>query len=363
MRLELELQYAEFHPDQVEKVGQVDLDQALKIIHSYPWDREFEKIEERTMEDLTSTVPNVSIKNKDKEILIISARDKNNFIVEVLTPTHRGEKIIPINSFDNKQGLTTEDIVTKFYEGTIKKILKLKPLTPTVTNDTGVYKLAEYPLFVSGLTAGILILILIFDFWANGLTSKALPAVYFVGVIILFISAQGIVTVQYILNDWGKEVSFDNEGLIIKQKGNEVKIKKSDIEQIAVVENDGSKYLRYYKYARIKTKDGKAFIVTSFIMEPMHIVNKLKVNHKEDSVFFLPTIRLDIQSEKEKQKIKRDKEKKKTEFLENFKDYEDSKLRQIIGDKKSYADYAVEAATEILERRKKITAPNNVYKT
>ncbi len=131
MRLELELQYAEFHPDQVEKVGPVDLGQALKIFHSYPWDKEFEKIEERTKENLTSTVPTVSIKNRDKEILIVSARDKNNFIVEFLTPTHRGEYIIPINSFDNKQGLTTEAFVTMFYAGTIKKALKLKPLTPT----------------------------------------------------------------------------------------------------------------------------------------------------------------------------------------------------------------------------------------
>ena len=355
--MRLELQYAEFHPDQVEKIGEVDLEQALKIIHSYPWDREFDKIKKRTKERLTSTVPNVSIKNPDKEILIVSARDQNNFIVEVLTPTHRGEQIIPINSFDNKRGLTTEAIVTKFYDGTIKKIIKLKPLTLPTTNDIGVYKLAEYPLFVSGFTAGILILILIFDFWANGFTSKALPAIYFVGLIILLIGSQAIVTVQYILNDWGKEVSFDNDGLIIKQKGKEVKINKSEITQIAVIENDGSKYLRSYKYARIKTKDGKAFIVTSFIMEPMDIVNKLKVNHKEESVFFLPTIKLDIQSEKEKQKIKREREKKRMEFLENFKDYEESKLRQIIGNKKNYADYAVEAAIEILESRKKLQRP------
>jgi hypothetical protein len=352
MRLELELQYAEFHPDQVEKVGQVDLGQALKVIHSYPWDREFEKIEERTKEDLTSSVPNVSIRNGDKEILIVSARDKNKFIIEFLTPTHRGEQIIPINSFDYKQRLTTEDFVTKFYDGTIKKTLELKPITPTATNNIGVYKLTEYPLFISGFIFGILALILIFDFWTNGFTSKALPAVYFVGLIILMIGSLAIVTVQYIVYDWGKEVSFENEALIIKQKGKEVKIKKSEIEQIAVIENDGSRYLRYYKYARIKTKDGKAFIVTSFIMEPMDIVNKLKVNHKEESVFFLPIINLDIQSEKEKEKIKRVREKKKIDFLENFKDYEDSKLRQIIRDKKSYADYAVEAATEILERRK-----------
>lgn len=352
MRLELELQYAEFHPDQVEKVGQVDLDQALKIIHSYPWDREFEKIEKRTKEDLTSTVPNISIKNREKEILIVSARDNNNFIVEVLTPTHHGEKIIPINSFDNKQGITTEEIITKFYEGTINKKIKLKPLTPTLTNDNSVYKLRDYPLFISGLTAGIIILILIFDFLSNGFTSKALPAIYFVGMIFLFIGSQAIVTVQYILNDWGKEVSFDNEGLIIKQKGKEFKIKKSDIEQITVIQNDNSKYLRHYKYARIKTKDNKAFIITSFIIEPMLIVNRLKVNHKEESVFFLPTIRLGIQSDKEKLKVKLNREKKKTEFLENFKDFDDAKLRQIIRDKKSYADYAVEAATEILEKRK-----------
>ncbi len=362
MRLALELQYAEFHPDQVEKVGQVDLDQALKIIHSYPWDREFEKINERTKENLTSTVPNIAIKNKNKETLIISARNNENFIVEFLTPTHRGEQIIPINSFDNKQALTTEDIVAKFYEGTIKKAIKLKPLTTTGTNHIDVYKLREYPMFISGLTIGILTLILIFDFWTNGLTSKALPALYFVGLMTLMMGFSAIVTIQYLFNDWGKEVSFDQDGLTIKQNGKEVKIKRSDIIQVAVIENESHRSLRYYKYARIKTKDDKAFIVTSFIMEPMDLVDKLKVNHKEEAVF-LPKIRFDIQSEKEREKIKRERGRKKIEFLENFKDYEDSKLKQIIRDKKNYADYAVDAATEILERRKKITAPNNVYKT
>jgi hypothetical protein len=355
MRLELELQYAEFHPDQVEKVGQVDLERALKIIHSYPWDREFEKIEERTKEDLTSTVPNVSIKNRDKETLIVSARDKNNFIIEFLTLTHRGEQIIPINSYDNKQGITTEGIVTMFYEGTIKNVLKLKPLPPATATDTRVYKLKEYPVFMSGLTFGILALILIIDFWSNGLTSKALPGVYFVGLVILMISVDAILTIQYILNDWGKDVSFENEDLLIRQKGKQIKLTKSEIEQIAVIENDGSRHLRNYKYARIKTKDGKVFIVTSFIMDPMDIVNKLKVNHKEESVFFLPTINRSLQSEKQKQKLKRDREKKKIEFLDHFKDFDDSKLRQIAGDKKGYADYAVDAATEILERRKKFT--------
>ncbi len=351
MRLELELQYAEFHPDQVERVGLVDYDQAIKIIHSYPWDREFAKIEERTKEDLTSTVPNVAIKNKNKEILIVSARDIDHFIIEFLNPTHRGELIIPINSYDNKQGLTVDDVVSKFYEGTIKKVFKLKPITATATNDIDVYKLREYPLFMSGLTVGILTLILIFDFWSNGLTSKALPAIYLVGFIIFSMGFSAIVTVQYLLNDWGKEVSFGQEGVTINQKGKEIKIKKSDIDQIAVIENDNHRTLRNYKYARIKTKDGQALIVTSFIMEPMDLVNKLRINHKEESVY-LPTINFDIQSEKEKDKIKRDREKRKTEFLENFKDYEDSKLRQIIGDKKGYAEYAIEAATEILEKRK-----------
>ncbi|MBI3221190.1 MAG: hypothetical protein HYZ44_16900 [Bacteroidetes bacterium] len=354
MRLELELQYAEFHPDQVKKIGQVNVDQALEIIHAFPWDREFAKIEERTKENLTSTVPSISIKNRDNEMLIVSARDKNNFIIEILTPTHHGEEIIPSYSLNNKQGLTTEDVVTKFYDGTVREIFKLKPLKPSSTNDQRVYTLAAYPLFVTTLMSGILILILIFDLGTNGLTSKALPGIYFVGFMILISGPQAMLTVQYILNDWGKEISFNNEGLIIKQKGQQVNIKKSEVTEIVIIENPGSRYLNHYKYARIKTKAGQAFIVTSFVIEPIELVNKLKVNHKEESVFFLPTISLDIPSEKERQRIKRDKEKKKGEFLQTYKNYEDSKLKKIIADKTSYADYAVEAATEILEQRRKL---------
>ncbi|MCZ8353090.1 MAG: hypothetical protein O9340_00035 [Cyclobacteriaceae bacterium] len=352
MRLELELQYVEFHLDQVEKVGQVDLAQALKIIQSYPWDREFQKIEERTIENLTSTVPSIAIKNKDKETLIISARDKDFFIIEFLTPTHRAEKIIPVNSFDNTQGLTIKDIVERFYKKTAKKDFKLKQITPTKTTEIDVYKLRDYPIFISIFITGLLTLILVLDFWANGLTAKALPAIYFVGLIILTIGFTAIITIHYLINDWGKEVSFESDSIIIKQRGNEIKIKRSDIIEVVIVENENHRNLRYYKYARIRTIDNKAFIVTSLIMQPIDLVNKLKVNHKEESVF-LPIVKLNIQSEKEKKRIKLKREKMKIEFLENFKDYEDSKLRQIIGDKRKYADYAIEAANEILEKRKK----------
>jgi len=358
MRFELTLQYTDFHPDQVDKIGLVDLDQALKIIHSYPWDREFEKIEARDKDNLTSTIPNISLKNKDKEILIISALDKDNFIIEFQNDTHSGEMIIPSNSFDNKQGFSTEDLIAKFYDDTLKPVLKLKPIIRNEIDAIKVYRLREYPLFISGFTVAILTLILIFDFGSSGFTSKALPAIYFVGLIILSMSFSALLTVQYLLTDWGKQVSFEQDGsLTIKQKGKDIKIKRSDIDQIAIVENNTNhRTLRFYKYARIKTKDGKAFIITSFIIEPENLVNKLRVNHKDESVF-LPTIDYDILSEKQKENIKRDREKKRAEFLETFMDYQDSKLRQIITDKQSYADYAVEAATQILEMRKKLQHP------
>jgi hypothetical protein len=75
MKLPIEIQYAHFHPDQVESVGSADFEQALKIIQSFTWEKEFEKIERRDLQGLTSTVPNVAIKNAPKETLIISARD------------------------------------------------------------------------------------------------------------------------------------------------------------------------------------------------------------------------------------------------------------------------------------------------
>jgi hypothetical protein len=66
----------------------------------------------------------------------------------------------------------------------------------------------------------------------------------------------------------------------------------------------------------------------------------------------LPTIYYDIQSEKENKNESRIREKKKAEILLKFKNYENKKLRQIIQDSNSYADYAIEAAREILEKRK-----------
>lgn len=357
MKLDLELQYAEFHPDQVHKIGEADLEQTLKVIYSFPWDREFEKIEKRTKEDLTSTVPSISIKNKSNELLTISARNKNNFIAELITPTHHGELMVSNNSFENKQGLSIEIIVERFYKGTANKVFKLKKSVPSRNDNSTVYKLRDYPIFISALIAGILLLILIFDFISNGFTLKALPAIYFVGFIILFLGLETVLTLQYIIADWGKEISFGQDRLIIKQKGNEFEIKKNDIDQVVIVGNDKARRMKSYKYARIKTKDDKVFVVTSFTVEPIQlIVNKLRINYKEESVF-LPLIRLGLLSEKQRKieilKNKKFREKKKIEFIENFKNYDDSKLKEIIRSKENYADYAVDAASELLKNREK----------
>jgi hypothetical protein len=352
MRFELEVQYADFHPDQVEKVGPVELEQALRVIESYPWERELAKIEERAMEDLTSTLPNVTVRNKENEILIISARDKGHHILEFVGTTHRGELIIPINIFDNSVGITVPEIVSRFYNGSIKNSIKLRPVIKHSTTVSGdVYKLREYPLFITGITVAVLVLILALDLWANGLTLLALPAVYFVGAIIFSMGFSAILTIQYFIEDWGKEVSFESGGSIAIRKGStSVKLARGDIEQIAVVQNEDHRTLRNYKYARIKTKDGKVLIVTSFIIEPMDLVNRLRINHKDEAVF-LPRINLDIVSERQKKRMQKYHERKKSEFLDIFRDYEDSKLREIVRDKKSYADYAVKAAEQIMENR------------
>jgi hypothetical protein len=81
--------------------------------------------------------------------------------------------------------------------------------------------------------------------------------------------------------------------LIITQKNNVVKLLKKDIDHIVIVENEGHRTLGYYKYARIRTKNQKSFIVTSFIIEPIELISRLKVNHKEESVF-VPLINYDI---------------------------------------------------------------------
>jgi hypothetical protein len=355
MRLELEIQYADYDPDQVDRIGAVELDHALKVIDSYPWEKEFAKIDERAKGNLTSTVPNVTIRNRENELLTISARDKDNHIIEFQGRTQRGELIIPINRFDNRTGFTTAEIVSRFYDGLIKESIKLRPNTKLDTTVMGnVYKVRDYPVFISGVTVVVLTLILVLDFWANGLTRDALPAVYFIGAIIASMGFSALLTIQYLITDWGKDVSFGSDGSItIKNRRSTVTIARGDIDQVCIVENESHRTLSNYKYARIKTKSGKAFIVTSFVMEPIDLVNKLRINHKDESVF-LPTISLDIVSAREKERLRRNKEKKRIEFLEVFKEYDDSKLRQIVQDKKNYADYVVEAAEQILENRKRL---------
>lgn len=348
MRLDIELQYAEFHPDQVEKIGKADLDQALKVIHNFPWTREFEKIDDRASQNLTSTAPSVTIR-KGQEMLIVSAKPNDTFVVELLTRTHQGELLIRSGA---PGAFTLEKALAMFYEGTIQQVIRLRALKHPATSISSRSEFGALRIFFSYAVVVLMFLILMIDLIGNGFTKDALPAFVFIVLLGFFYGLPASLLIQYFLSDRSKEITADHEGLVIRHGGETVTIARDLISEVTIVSGEGNRLTQEFSYTRIKTLDGKAWIITCFVVAPLQLVNQLRVNHKEVNQFF-PWITRDLISKKEQARIVRRKEIKKLEFLETFKDYKDSQLRSIINDPKNFADYAIQAASDILAKRKK----------
>ena len=353
MLCHLNVQYAHFQPDEAQSIGPADLHQALEVLKTFPWETEFDIISERTAKNLTSGIPNIALRRPDNEVLIIAARDLGSFIIEYRDSTHQASLIVPHNSYENTTGLTVERIVADFYSGSLRKKLHLKRHATAAPDDQHRFKVSDFPLFAIGLTTGILILILLLSFWHNGFTEKSLMAVYFVGAIALAGALPFTLSMQYLRYDWGKELVFGADGtLSITQSGRSIVLRRADLACVTVVENPSDRFLRDYKYSQIMTRAGEIIVVTSFVIDPMRLVNKLHVHHREHNVL-LPFVK---ERDKGNENVRRQKyyEEQKKEFLKAFAGHSDSKLRSIIGDR-SYADYAVDAARDILDSRTELS--------
>ncbi len=173
-------------------------------------------------------------------------------------------------------------------------------------------------------------------------------------IILIIIGAPFILSITYLYTDLTKKV-FINESLkqiIIIKKGKKAIITQSDIVEsylIKVIKRRGTWHkFPYFKYLLLVLKERERVYITNLLVEPESLIELLNIDCKlthRNVPFISKSYGEDVLTSKEF-------EEKVLEFEHNFKDHTDSMLLNIVKQKKDYTDYAREAASRILEKRK-----------
>ncbi|NEM98945.1 hypothetical protein [Pontibacter burrus] len=158
---------------------------------------------------------------------------------------------------------------------------------------------------------------------------------------------------QYWKNDY-------NQVLTIDLSKREVEITKGDttarfsVEEVVSCDfinvRPGTRIYRDHAYLRIKTLD-ENYIITHLTVRPEVLLGELRLSFNDYDVFF-PNLDYEKISSKQKAKNQAYFEGKKHEFLKRYDALQESELEEILKDRGRYADYAVEAAFEILNKRR-----------
>ena len=172
-------------------------------------------------------------------------------------------------------------------------------------------------------------------------------------VLILFASPSLLLSITYFYTDLTKKVIVDKNQILIKKRGNLTVISQNDVMDSFYVKADEIfSYRKYrfpmYKYIVLILKERKKVYITNLLCEPELIINTLELNTKIIYIgfpFLKWTLGSGVLTSKEY-------ETKVIEFEKNFHEHPDSKLAEIISQRHVYADYAIEAATRILNKRK-----------
>jgi hypothetical protein len=174
--------------------------------------------------------------------------------------------------------------------------------------------------------------------------------------LILFASPPLLLSITYFYTDLTKKVFLDEsrKQIVIRKRGKETVITQSEIMDSFYVKADdfysGLRHYRFpmYKYIMLILKERKRVCITNLLCEPEIIIRALDINCKliyTDFPFIKWTLGSGVLTTKEF-------ETKVQEFENNFQGHANSILTDIISQKKVYADYAREAATRILNKRK-----------
>jgi hypothetical protein len=174
--------------------------------------------------------------------------------------------------------------------------------------------------------------------------------------LILLSSPPLLLSITYFYADLTKKVFLDEtlKQIIIKKRGKEIVISQDEImDSFCVQVDDFWNYRRgykfpMYKYIMLVLKERKRVVITNLLCEPEMIKSSMNLSCKliySNVPFINWTLGAGVLTTKEY-------EVKVLEFENNFREHSNSMLADIIHQKKVYADYAIEAAIRILNKRR-----------
>jgi hypothetical protein len=279
------IQKVDFFVDQIEEKVQVDLDGAIDAFQNFPFEDQLKQAAQR---ELTSCLPTISFKNSDGKTLGIWAQDDKGFFLFYDTGKQTSEFFLSNDFNKNPEGLTVEEFIELFFNGTIEQSIKLND--KFVENNDSNDKKTELGSIVTfsfsdtnkftPLVWTILYFILALAIFRVDMVNKfeigwgihLLMGFFWIPGMILHIS-------YWIKNNSARVTIFPKEKIIEYEKnGQVIKFSRNEINNCEV--NEGRRIWSGYSYLWIVLKDERKIIITSFIAKPELIVDMLNLNFK-----------------------------------------------------------------------------------
>lgn len=296
------IQKVDFFIDQVEERGLVNLDQAINVFQSFPFDDQLKEARER---ELTSCLPTVTFKSADGKTLSIWAEDDKGFSFYY----DNGKQISNFylsNDFEkNPQGLAAEEFIDLFFNETIEQELDLidkeeendEEEIPAIVKKASNSKIVsfsfgdtvKYKLYLWTLPwLALALFIFKVDAEKNFELGWGMHLLF-----AFFWLPSTIIHLSYWLKNSGAVVSINTKTKTItyEKDGHQIEFTRDDIHLCEINETRSYKAAwNGYRYIWFVLKDKRQVVITNFITEPENIINALKPNYKVDkrTIPFLP---------------------------------------------------------------------------
>ncbi len=148
-------------------------------------------------------------------------------------------------------------------------------------------------------------------------------------------------------------ISSGEKLVIMKRGGKEIAVRFSEITQIRIIRNQEKPILGQWSYMRIVAGPQKRIIVTDLLHEELEKIAELIGVEPFQEPSFYPFI---LQKKKSAEDVAEEKEEmveKANEMAQRWKNKSKEELEAIIDRNDEYADYAIEAAKQLLKQKAK----------
>jgi len=209
----------------------------------------------------------------------------------------------------------------------------------------------------------LLIAVGFFAFWLNIAITEPenltdfryiIPSIFFLA----FFGPPIILTISYFFEDFNKRVILLEDKITVKKNNQEIVINRKDIIDFFHVKVDKYNISRYkfsdFEYISIILKENQRIYITNLLCKPNEIINFFKF--KPEIIYTnIPFIDrglggINLTTQEFEQKVQ--------EFMVNFGDKTEEDLLKICKQSNVYADYAIKAARQLLNKKSKNTTAN-----